>query len=54
MGTPQVFAITVGDGWEGTLKNLSLRLRNSTMRRDYSVNAFDENRLIISYPLSLL
>ncbi|WP_248803788.1 OprD family porin [Pseudomonas sp. MWU13-2100] len=38
----------------GTLKNLSLRLRNSTMRRDYSVNEFDENRIIVSYPLSLL
>ena len=38
----------------GTLKNLSLRLRNSNMRRDYSTNEFDENRLIISYPLSLL
>ena len=39
---------------QGTFKNLSVKLRNSTMRRDYSTNAFDENRLIISYPLSLL
>ena len=38
----------------GTFKNLSMKWRNSTMRRDYSTNAFDENRLIISYPFSLL
>jgi hypothetical protein len=38
----------------GALKNLSLRLRNSSMRRDYSNNEFDENRLIVSYPISLL
>ena len=38
----------------GTLKNLNLKWRNSTMRRDFSNNEFDENRLIISYPLSLL
>ncbi|WP_085632182.1 MULTISPECIES: OprD family porin [unclassified Pseudomonas] len=38
----------------GTLKDLSVRWRNSTMRRDYSNNAFDENRLIVSYPISLL
>jgi hypothetical protein len=24
------------------------------MRRDYSNNEFDENRLIVSYPISLL
>jgi hypothetical protein len=39
---------------EGTFRDLSLRLRNSTMHRDYSLNEFEENRLIISYPLSLL
>jgi hypothetical protein len=38
----------------GALKNLNLRWRNSSIRRDYSSNEFDENRLIISYPLSLL
>lgn len=38
----------------GTLKNLNLKWRNSTMRRDFSNNEFDENRLIINYPLSLL
>lgn len=38
----------------GVLKDLNMKWRNSTMRRDYSTNAFDENRLIISYPLSLL
>ncbi|WP_425299835.1 hypothetical protein, partial [Pseudomonas asplenii] len=27
---------------------------NSSIRRDYSTNEFDENRLIISYPISLL
>ncbi|MGF6198454.1 OprD family porin [Pseudomonas laurylsulfatiphila] len=38
----------------GALKDLNLKWRNSTMRRDYSNNEFDENRLIISYPISLL
>ncbi|AVX88007.1 OprD family porin [Pseudomonas koreensis] len=38
----------------GTLRNLNVRWRNSTMRRDFSNNEFDENRLIISYPISLL
>ncbi|WDH54665.1 OprD family porin [Pseudomonas chlororaphis] len=38
----------------GTLKNLNVKWRNSTMRRDFSTNEFDENRLIISYPISLL
>ncbi|POA42542.1 outer membrane porin, OprD family [Pseudomonas sp. MPR-ANC1] len=38
----------------GTLKDLNVRWRNSTMRRDFSNNEFDENRLIISYPISLL
>ena len=37
----------------GTFKNFNLRLRNSSIRRDYSSNEFDENRLIISYPLGL-
>ncbi|MDD1015363.1 OprD family porin [Pseudomonas sp. TNT2022 ID1025] len=58
-------AITDGKEWareselayviqSGTLKSLSAKWRNSTMRRDYSTNAFDENRLIISYPISIL
>ncbi|GGK15762.1 outer membrane porin, OprD family [Pseudomonas koreensis] len=38
----------------GTLRDLNVRWRNSTMRRDFSNNEFDENRLIISYPISLL
>ncbi|MFY1663061.1 OprD family porin [Pseudomonas sp. Pseu.R1] len=38
----------------GRFKNLSVRWRNSTMRRDFSTNAFDENRLIVSYPISIL
>ena len=38
----------------GSLKDLSVKWRNSTMRRDFSTNAFDENRLIVSYPLNLL
>ena len=36
------------------LRDLNVRWRNSTMRRDFSNNEFDENRLIISYPISLL
>ncbi|WP_412072319.1 OprD family porin [Pseudomonas fluorescens] len=38
----------------GPLKSFNVKWRNSTIRRDYSTNEFDENRLIISYPLSLL
>ncbi|MFK3795633.1 OprD family porin [Pseudomonas sp. NPDC088444] len=38
----------------GRFKNLSVRWRNSTMRRDFSTNAFDENRLIVSYPISIM
>ncbi|MCF5103061.1 outer membrane porin, OprD family, partial [Pseudomonas proteolytica] len=37
----------------GVAKNLNVRWRNSTLRRDYSTLEFDENRLIVSYPLSL-
>ncbi|WP_240334872.1 OprD family outer membrane porin, partial [Pseudomonas syringae] len=58
-------AITDGEEWaretelayvfqNGAFKSLSVKWRNSTMRRDYSTNQFDENRLIVSYPLSLL
>ena len=38
----------------GALKDLNVKWRNSSMRRDYSNNEFDENRLIVSYPISLL
>lgn len=37
----------------GTFKALNLRWRNSSLRRDFSTNAFDESRLIVSYPLSI-
>ena len=58
-------AITDGKEWgreselaytiqTGTFKDLNMRWRNSTMRRDYSTNEYDENRIFISYPLSLL
>ncbi|RON53243.1 porin [Pseudomonas frederiksbergensis] len=58
-------AITNGKEWgreselgytvqSGTLKDLNFKWRNSTMRRDFSNNEFDENRLIVSYPISLL
>ncbi|WP_322978151.1 OprD family porin [Pseudomonas sp. C11] len=38
---------------DGSLKNLSVRWRNSDIRRDVGQD-FNENRLIINYPLSLL
>ena len=38
----------------GTFKNLNVKWRNSSLRRDFSANEFDENRVFISYPLSLL
>ncbi|MDU9397059.1 OprD family porin [Pseudomonas sp. zfem003] len=39
----------------GTFKSLSVKWRNSSQRRDWgNTNSFDENRLIVSYPLSLL
>ncbi|VXC81996.1 Porin-like protein GalP [Pseudomonas sp. 8Z] len=38
---------------EGTLKNLSVRWRNSDVRRDAGQDAH-ENRLIVNYPLSIL
>ncbi|UVK99904.1 OprD family porin [Pseudomonas sp. B21-048] len=38
----------------GTLKDLNVKWRNSTIRRDFSNNEFDENRLIVNYPISLL
>ncbi|NYS41213.1 OprD family porin, partial [Pseudomonas syringae pv. actinidiae] len=38
----------------GALKNLNVKWRNASIRRDFSVNEFDENRVFISYPISLL
>ncbi|RMS69791.1 OprD family outer membrane porin [Pseudomonas savastanoi] len=38
----------------GALKNLNVKWRNSSLRRDFSTNEFDENRVFISYPISLL
>ena len=43
-------AYTVQDG---TFKNLSVRWRNSSVRRDVGQDA-SENRLIFNYPLSIL
>jgi hypothetical protein len=38
----------------GTFKNLNMRWRNSSMRRNFNNNDFDENRVIVSYPISIL
>ncbi|TRX72826.1 OprD family porin [Pseudomonas mangiferae] len=38
----------------GAFKDLSLRWRQSTLRRDFGTNEYDEHRLIINYPISLL
>lgn len=39
----------------GPLKSLNVKWRNSSQRRNWgSTNSFDENRLIVSYPLNLL
>ncbi|MGE8047080.1 OprD family porin [Pseudomonas monteilii] len=39
----------------GAFKDLSIRWRNSTLRRNYGSNSsFDENRLIVQYPISIL
>ncbi|MNG41207.1 Porin-like protein NicP precursor [compost metagenome] len=58
-------AITDGKEWgreselayvvqSGALKNLSVKWRNSSIRKTFNTNEFDENRLFISYPISLL
>ncbi|AWY44080.1 outer membrane porin, OprD family [Pseudomonas putida] len=58
-------AITDGKEWgreselayviqSGALKNLSIKWRNSSIRKSFSTNEFDENRLFVSYPISLL
>jgi porin-like protein GalP len=39
----------------GTLKTLNLRWRNATQRRSFgNTNSFNENRLILQYPISFL
>lgn len=38
----------------GPLKDLSVRWRNSTLRRDFSSYDIDENRLIVNYPIKFL
>ena len=38
----------------GSLRDLTVKWRSSTLRRDFSSNEFDEHRVIVSYPLSLL
>lgn len=39
----------------GALESLNVRWRNSTMRRDWgSTNSFNEDRVIITYPISIL
>ncbi|MDZ3991692.1 OprD family porin [Pseudomonas sp. Teo4] len=39
----------------GALKTLNVKWRNTTLRRNWgSTNSFNENRLIVSYPLNLL
>ena len=61
----QVGAITDGKEWgreselaytlqSGPLRDLTVKWRSSTLRRDFSSNEFDEHRVIVSYPLSLL
>ncbi|MGY4532913.1 hypothetical protein ACVW0Y_002043 [Pseudomonas sp. TE3786] len=58
-------AITDGKEWgreselaytvqSGTFKSLNFKWRNASIRRDYSTNEFDENRIFVSYPISLL
>ncbi|WP_017527072.1 OprD family porin [Pseudomonas fluorescens] len=58
-------AITDGKEWgreselaytvqSGALKNLNVKWRNASIRRDFSTNEFDENRIFVSYPISLL
>ncbi|MGY3323899.1 OprD family porin [Pseudomonas fluorescens] len=37
----------------GKLKFLSVRLRNSSIRRNFNASDYDENRLIVSYPLDV-
>ena len=52
--TPKWYAYANTDVQEDKFKDLNLRWRNASIRRDYSAHEFDENRIFISYPLSLL
>ncbi|RON50276.1 OprD family porin [Pseudomonas frederiksbergensis] len=58
-------AITDGKEWgreselaytvqSGVLKNLNVKWRNASIRKNFSTNEFDENRIFVSYPISLL
>ena len=38
----------------GRLKNLAMRWRNSSVRRNFNSADYDENRLIVSYPINFL
>ncbi|ROM62017.1 porin [Pseudomonas brassicacearum] len=38
----------------GSLKNLALRWRNASVRRGFNSADYDENRLIVSYPIGFL
>ncbi|KWV69488.1 OprD family porin [Pseudomonas sp. WS 5407] len=38
----------------GTFRDLDVRLRNSSIRRSFGSGSFDENALVINYPLDLL
>lgn len=38
----------------GKLKDLAVRWRNSSVRRNFNASDYDENRLIVSYPLNIL
>jgi hypothetical protein len=57
--------ITDGEEWgreselaytvqSGPLKNLNVKWRNASIRKSFSTNEFDENRIFINYPISLL
>lgn len=38
----------------GPLKSFNVKWRNASIRKSFSTNEFDENRVIINYPISLL
>ena len=38
----------------GSFKSLSLRWRNASVRRDFNAADYDENRVIVSYPIRFL
>jgi len=37
----------------GALRNASVRWRNASVRRGFNASDYDENRLIISYPIDI-